>query len=344
MDPQRLALLELRQVISYFQTARIALVAYEYFITFGLEVELFWKRKVALASVLFFMNRYVPFIVNMMNSPFIDVPQQYFPWALFSALRAYVLSSRTRALAYLVFLLSLVTPVFDFIGLGTSVLVNSPSAGCNLTPNLSTSTRHTCTSLTSDPVLIVSRTCLITSDILVLGITWNATYRASREIKALGQRTSLSDILFRDGVVYFVALLIMNILHLTFSLLSVSTTRASAAGSARQHWQSSLTPAIGKVSPSINVNATSNIIALVEPMTAILVSRFLMDLQQANNSMAQQGSLSALRSLNLSNLIGSIAASLPAPGSTTEPQACHAGDNSTSAPKVGEERAAAIDV
>ena len=35
--------------------------------------------------------------------------------AVFSALRAYVLSSRTRALAYLVFLLSLVTPVFDFV-------------------------------------------------------------------------------------------------------------------------------------------------------------------------------------------------------------------------------------
>ena len=60
-------------------TFRPALVAYEYFITFGLEVELFWKRKVALASVLFFMNRYVPFIVNMMNSPFIDVPQQVSP-------------------------------------------------------------------------------------------------------------------------------------------------------------------------------------------------------------------------------------------------------------------------
>ena len=53
----------------------------------------------------------------------------------------------------------------------------------------------------------------------------------------------------------------MNILHLTFSLLSVSDIPASA----RRHWQSSLTPAIGKVSPSINVNATSNIIALVEP-------------------------------------------------------------------------------
>ena len=76
-------------------------------------------------------------------------------------------------------------------------------------------------------------------------------------------------------------------------------------------------------------------------MTAILVSRFLMDLQQANNSMAQQGSLSALGSLNLSNLIGSIAASLPAPGSTTEPQD---GDNSTPTPKAGEERASAMDV
>ena len=79
-------------------------------------------------------------------------------------------------------------------------------------------------------------------------------------------------------------------------------------------------------------------------MTAILVSRFLMDLQQANNNMAQQGSLSALGSLNLSNLIGSIAASLPAPGSTTEPQDHHGGDNPTSTPKIGEERVGAMNV
>ncbi len=50
-----------------------------------------------------------------------------------------------------------------------------------------------------NPVTIVSRTCLITSDLLVLAITWMATYKNSREMKLLGQSTSLSSILFRDG-------------------------------------------------------------------------------------------------------------------------------------------------
>ena len=48
-------------------------------------------------------------------------------------------------------------------------------------------------------VTIVSRTCIITSDLLVLAITWMATFKNSREMKLLGQRTSLSNILFRDG-------------------------------------------------------------------------------------------------------------------------------------------------
>ena len=37
----------------------IALLAFEYLITFGQEVELLWKRKLTGASVLFFFNRYL---------------------------------------------------------------------------------------------------------------------------------------------------------------------------------------------------------------------------------------------------------------------------------------------
>ncbi|KAI0695105.1 hypothetical protein C8T65DRAFT_744136 [Cerioporus squamosus] len=63
------------------------------------------------------------------------------------------------------------------------------------------------------------------------------------------KRLSLSDILFRDGTIYFIVLFILNALHLTISL----------AGS----------------------DGGSNVTIFTGPFTAILVSRFLLKLQEA---------------------------------------------------------------
>ncbi|KAH9939062.1 uncharacterized protein BXZ73DRAFT_29522, partial [Epithele typhae] len=43
-------------------------IFYEYLITFGQEVELFWGRKINGASVLFFVNRYVVLTVYLLNT------------------------------------------------------------------------------------------------------------------------------------------------------------------------------------------------------------------------------------------------------------------------------------
>ena len=47
-----------------------ALIAYEYAITLDLEVNLFWKRRVTMTSILFAANRYLPLIVVMLNAPY----------------------------------------------------------------------------------------------------------------------------------------------------------------------------------------------------------------------------------------------------------------------------------
>ena len=46
------------------------LLAYEYVITFGREVDLFWKRKATMASVLFGVNRYLPMVVAALDLPY----------------------------------------------------------------------------------------------------------------------------------------------------------------------------------------------------------------------------------------------------------------------------------
>lgn len=44
-----------------------AFLTYEILITFDREVALVWRRKFTGASVLFFLNRYLPILVNVLN-------------------------------------------------------------------------------------------------------------------------------------------------------------------------------------------------------------------------------------------------------------------------------------
>ncbi|KAI0760278.1 hypothetical protein C8Q74DRAFT_1208713, partial [Fomes fomentarius] len=119
-----------------------AFLIYDYVITFGQEVELFWTMKLTGASVLFFANRYITLTFNIMGlaalAPFSSnqVPHmenadqssscasftralggvsyfQYVIWAAFSGLRAYALS-RHRPLSAFVFLLMLVPAAVNY--------------------------------------------------------------------------------------------------------------------------------------------------------------------------------------------------------------------------------------
>ncbi|PIL25527.1 hypothetical protein GSI_12414 [Ganoderma sinense ZZ0214-1] len=66
---------------------------------------------------------------------------------------------------------------------------------------------------------------------------------------------TFSSVLLRDGTIYFVVLLILNCLHLTLTLLAYNPAFQDA----------------------------SYLPSFTEPITAILVSRFLLDLQYANH-------------------------------------------------------------
>ncbi len=54
-------------------------------------------------------------------------------------------------------------------------------------------------------VTIISRTCLIASDLIVIIVTWLATYKTTRLARATGHKTrvTLSVLLLRDGMIYF---------------------------------------------------------------------------------------------------------------------------------------------
>ncbi|KAI0365133.1 hypothetical protein BV20DRAFT_973561 [Pilatotrama ljubarskyi] len=207
---------------NYCGFATIALFVYDSVITVDKEVGLFWRRKLTGASLLFFLNRYIFLAGSLLElgglspmsaatcSRYILAAKaiefaQYLPWAAFSALRVFALSCATRTvlvnrlrwpLAILVLLLSLVPLGINYYSYTLASGINDPVFGCSGTMDIPAAM--------STKVVIASRSCLIAADLLVLIVTWNTTYRASRMHRAaqLGN-ASMSSTLLRDGTVYF---------------------------------------------------------------------------------------------------------------------------------------------
>ncbi|KAI0714146.1 hypothetical protein C8T65DRAFT_828873 [Cerioporus squamosus] len=260
---------------NYCNMAASILFIYDTFVTFDREVACFWTAKrTGGASLLFFANKwinmtyYVMLLVSFISFPsdkscsrfsiatYAMLILQYIPGAVFSALRAYVLSSR-KLVGILVASLSL-APVGANLALYGYQL-----SGENIQPFGCVRTVNTTDALGIRFVLI-SRVPLIVADLILIYITW--TKLSSRDaLKNIGQskRLSLSTILFNGarqksdshaGTIYFVVLSVMNVLHLIFS-----TTALAGSGSGNQ----------------------SLVTDFTAPITAILISRFLLELREA---------------------------------------------------------------
>ena len=58
----------------------LAYVAYDYIITLDREIELFWRAKTSVASVLFFANRYSSLVFNFVLFVIFCFPQSEVGW------------------------------------------------------------------------------------------------------------------------------------------------------------------------------------------------------------------------------------------------------------------------
>ncbi|TFK78606.1 hypothetical protein K466DRAFT_606832 [Polyporus arcularius HHB13444] len=255
VDAATVALFDSIYTSKYCAVAAAVLFIYDTFLTFDREVTYFWtEKRVSGASLLFFTNKWISMTCVVMTlvevasltsnkvsslgpsygksdqnqscSMFVIAEQamlilQFVPAAGFSALRAYALSgTESKLLGLLVAILSL-APV-----------------GSNL----------------DRTVVIVSRVPLIAADIILIYITWTklrgwATLTDFQQSK----RLSLQDVLFRGGILYFVILFFLNVLHLALSATAVASGDSD--------------------------NAFSVITVFTAPITAILISRFLLELQ-----------------------------------------------------------------
>ncbi|RDX51327.1 hypothetical protein OH76DRAFT_1481606 [Lentinus brumalis] len=279
---------------SYGRVACAALLSYDYLLTLHKEVELFWNWRFTGATALFMVNRYLVMIIRLVNLVgFMHMSNQvsacaiaakvslgftllqYIPWALFSGLRAFALS-RYRSLSIFIFVLSVIPPAVNL----------------SLYP-LGFTGHH-------DPIfgfVIISRTCFLVADLLLILITWSTISRPriidrmSRGYRGHTSRFTLADVLLENGTMYFLVLLMFHSLHLILSMCSVHVALQSLS--------------YGYVT------------IFTESFTTLLVSRFLLDLQEAHRNACDaefesgtQGETSHSGTLIFERVIGSHNSSL----------------------------------
>ncbi|TBU22817.1 hypothetical protein BD311DRAFT_675200, partial [Dichomitus squalens] len=292
-----------------------ALFLYDCLVTIDSEVTLFWlPGRVNGAVCLFLVNRYFTLVAqilgfapqpkkfNVCRIPprvaanivyYVTSAMQYFPWAAFSALRTHALcQGRYRTfVAAVVFALSVVPLVMNMIAnLHFMHYVEGPG---HVFISLTTLTKMT----------VATRLSLVAADILVLCVTWSRTQEtitARRRSEAGGRhKRTFAGTLLRDGSQStssrLTTLLILNILHIAFTVRSV----ASAA-----------------------FTATSVIPDFEEPLTAILTSRFLINLQEVKQKLSGSS-----RSMSTSDLAFGSDAPASVPGSTFGAQLVFPGDD-----------------
>ncbi|KAI0794511.1 hypothetical protein C8Q74DRAFT_1215787 [Fomes fomentarius] len=255
-------------VADYCGLAGIVFLLYEYSITFGMEVDLFWTRRFSGATVLFLANKYITLLNHLFDLslfiPFHVSDKTYNLKKLLHQMRLTcegVLVSRLLAICTLGrnWFLSLSISLLSLVPLGVNFSVkiygvNDPAAGCgmgeistpaldiNLTANLSGVRVH-CTgtaaqALTSKLVVIISRTCLIAADVLLIFVTWY--YLPRRGIARTfgrGARTFV-DVFLLDGTIYFsVTAVLMSrfLLHLQKMNQDQRSVNLNADASDREH-------------------------------------------------------------------------------------------------------------
>ncbi|KAI0738625.1 hypothetical protein C8Q80DRAFT_1124752 [Daedaleopsis nitida] len=207
--------LQISQIVNYCFISVYAFLLHEHVITLGQEVELFWRRKVNGATILFLANRFLVlafFTLSMVS--YLGMSDEscvmfakginvinilvYLPWAVFSALRAFALS-QSWPLAVTVLLLSSVTigMLLSYYHFGLTGY-NDPLTGLCRAVLL-----HITPKVVND-YAIITPTCQIAADVVLIIITWRATHSSARIKNMLRRSLSLSEVLLRDGLIYFV--------------------------------------------------------------------------------------------------------------------------------------------
>ncbi|KAI0631880.1 hypothetical protein C8Q77DRAFT_1211131 [Trametes polyzona] len=242
------------------------------------EVKYFWRRAqtqgrkgITWTWALFLANRYLSLINYIYQAPWWPVTHditgyvlsrcaatvisqylmeysQYALWGAISCGRVHMLR-RNWILSLFVLVLGL-TPIASNIALATyyrPVIV--PPDGCMLSINIPF---HVYQALD-----VIAYTGWILSELIVVAVTLSATWHHRALQVAFGRRglLSISAVLFRDGLFYFVVIAALNLTQLTVGLLSL-------------------------FHPAAGIDHATSFLAFVPPLTSILLTRLFFNLQE----------------------------------------------------------------
>ncbi|KAJ8490234.1 hypothetical protein ONZ51_g2449 [Trametes cubensis] len=293
---------------NYCSISIITLLTYYYLTTLSQELK-YYNRKFSVATLLYITNRYVPLANALYAAPWLvySGSEQYFPWAIFSALRTYALHRKLYS-AIMVLVMSLSTVIISSL-IAAGLELAAYQYGTHI-GELLDSLRHSLHTYEGTSIApAAARVPMVIADLITIVITWKTQHRTYSLGKKLPASFILTTVLLRDGTIYFVVLTILNILLLAFDYHQVFAN------------------------DPINV---SYLVNFAEPITSILISDFLTNLREAADNLASgpesQVSVDTLEF----RIIGSIGASLPGPDEYRASSEAH-GENNGQIPEAYEE-------
>ncbi|PIL22795.1 hypothetical protein GSI_15490 [Ganoderma sinense ZZ0214-1] len=172
--------------------------------------------------------------------------------------------------------------LFYYVGLAYYRCLNLPFPGCEIQDYIDISLRYLEYFPWAGSIFI--RGGQIIGDAVVIAVTWKATWHARSEVTMSG----LMRVMYMNGTTYFLVLLVLNILHILFIFLPNGFLH-------------------------IPLTNTSYVAKLSEPITSLLISRFIFDLHETNRAMARGGNLTTIEIM--SSDIDIVPSSAPAVGS-----------------------------
>ncbi|GJE98347.1 hypothetical protein PsYK624_145750 [Phanerochaete sordida] len=271
---------------SYIACATSCLIFYEYLITLDQEVAVVWKKRFTVTSLLILCTRWL-----MVLDQILSLTPQNGSWcSSFHALGTLmymgivVLVSLMASLrVYALWRGSLVgyASALSIVILGAGIPIGTNIFGWTRT--ITMQVQFTPSSSVCNSIMEISPRLdndILASDVLLLVLTWIKSFRQFRDVRRLGLGGSIATVLLRDGTLYFITLLVVNVLQI--------------------------------VTFSSGFPNASDVDAFVQAMPPLLVQRFMLNLRQldkVNEESAVNAQHSSRFSLSFrapSTLIGNI--------------------------------------
>ncbi|EJF57155.1 hypothetical protein DICSQDRAFT_174213 [Dichomitus squalens LYAD-421 SS1] len=246
--------------------ALTALLVYDWLLCFDAEVSLVWAghHKRTWASLVYAFSRYLPLVQYILQIATIfpmststhscscdSLPRvlnainllSVLTPCLFSTMRVYALSGMNVVLSLVTFTLSFIPIVLDLIENVKWFRIQNLPQPFNCSPG----------DVTPQGLLLI----VIVADSIVLGTTWWYTYQSYRAQRGIHIRSSLTSAMLYNGSIYFLVLASLNALDLALVTLGLAQN-------------------------SFLFRNVSYVGLFADVLTAILISRFILNLRQVN--------------------------------------------------------------